>query len=151
MKLIRIVSSGTPGAEHAALRAAKNAGIISNGWKEKNSDKGDFGLKETPSTRKEQSTIWNIRDSHATLIIDPIGEYLHTNLALEVAEVYGRPVLVSSDPNEIVSWLNKLGDELTLNVMGMSEDLFEGIENASFRLMKKVLNHLNADSITRKG
>lgn len=151
MKIARIVSSGTPGTESAALKAAAETGIATGGWKAKDSPSDEFGLSETPSTKKEQSTIWNIRDSHATLVIEPVGNYLHSNLAAEVAESYGRPVLVSGDIGEMISWLNRLGDELTLNIMGMDEEMFEGVERSSHRLIKKILNHCNADSAFWKG
>ena len=142
MKIAKIRSSGFEGTEKAALDAAKKMKIMIVGWIPKEYPAAYEELKETKSSKKEQSTIWNVRDSHATLIIGPIENFMHLNLALEVADSYGRPVCVSDNKKQIMAWLSKLGEELTLNVIGPSEEEIEGAYFSTRKLITDILKDM---------
>lgn len=83
MKKIKMIrNGGQSGADRGALDTAKRNGITICGWCPKGGWAEDYPdppgvlalyseLKETPSARVEQRTVWNVRDSDATLIINP--------------------------------------------------------------------------------
>lgn len=144
MKIAKVMTSGVKGAESGAIIAAQKAGITITGWRSKGSETDYPQLQETSSAKEEQSVIWNVRDSHATLIIKPVSKYLYPNLALEVADSYKRPVCVSDDPSRIINWLNKLGEELVLNVIGPNEKELEGSERATKKIMDAVFAYYNS-------
>ena len=138
MKIAKIQSRGKEGAEKAALTAAKKVGIAITGWKPKNSNVKRKELTDTPSTKEEQSIIWNVRDSHATLIFEPYDDSLECSLAYEVAESYARPYIISDDFEEIKHWMDSLGEEITLNVTGPSEEECKGISKKVKSIMSKI-------------
>lgn len=138
MKIAKIQSSGKEGAEKAALMAANKIGISITGWKPKKSEVKRKELKETPSTKEEQSIIWNVRDSHATLIIEPMDVSSAASLAYEVAESFGRPYIISDDAEDIIHWLNTLDEEITLNVTGPSENESKGITKKTREILAEV-------------
>ena len=138
MKISKIQSSGLEGAEKAAFSAAKKVGIPIIGWQPKDGPCVKKEIKETPSIKPEQSIIWNVRDSHATLIIGLTGDSDAASLSYEVAESYRRPVLISTEPAEIVKWLNTLGDELILNVTGPNKKEDKSIDRKTKTILGKV-------------
>ena len=79
-------------------------------------------LQETPSNEPEQRTVWNVRDSDATLIICPGGaDSGGTDLTELTARELDKPCFVirgEEDVDQALEWLKTLGDELDLNVAG---------------------------------
>ena len=144
MKIAKIQSSGKDGTEKAAISAAKKAGITIVGWKPKKSESKAKELKETPSTKEEQSTIWNVRDSHATLIFEPMDISPAASLAYEVAESYARPYVISDNVDEIKHWIDTLGEEITLNIIGPSEEEYKGISKKVKEVLTEVFAIYNA-------
>jgi hypothetical protein len=75
MLIKRIISGGQTGVDRAALDAAIELGIPHGGWcpKRRLAEEGKipevYNLKETPSGTYKERTIFNVRDSYATLII----------------------------------------------------------------------------------
>jgi len=74
MKTIQIVSGGQTGADQAALRWAIQHQVPHGGWcpRERRSESGPipeiYRLRETPNETYEERTMWNVRDSDATVI-----------------------------------------------------------------------------------
>jgi hypothetical protein len=77
---ISIRSGGQTGVDRAALDFALRTGLSYGGWCPRGGLAEDFPappgllakypcLKETPSAESEQRSAWNVRDSHATLIL----------------------------------------------------------------------------------
>ena len=105
-------------------------------------------LKETPEEDVSQRTKWNVRDSHATLIISPRGSKLSkgTNLTEQTAKEYKRPYLeVNSeeDIDKIIDFLNKLGNELTLNIGGPRESECPEAYQIATNILEKVFKVVN--------
>ena len=132
-KLVTIRSGAQSGVDRAALDTAKTNGIKICGWCPKGGWAEDYPdppgvfalypqLQETPSTEPEQRTIWNVRDSDATLIICPGGaDSGGTELTEQTARELGKPCLViqcEEDVDKALEWLDALGDELDLNIAG---------------------------------
>ena len=131
-KIAFIRTGGQTGVDRAALDIARKYNIPILGWCPKDGWAEDMPeapgiraafpeLKETPSSDVAQRTQWNVRDSHATLIINPrLSKYSKgTSVTEQTAKEYGRPYLeVRSGKNapEVIGWLNALGYELTLNI-----------------------------------
>jgi hypothetical protein len=71
----KIVSGGQSGADRAALDAARLLGLQHGGWVPRGrwAEDGNvpqwYCVRETPSSRLSQRTLWNVRDSDATLIV----------------------------------------------------------------------------------
>jgi hypothetical protein len=95
-----IVSGGQTGADRAALDFAIRTGIIHEGWCPRGRLAEDgrldshYNLQETPSSRYDERTRWNVRDSDATLVVTikakPTGG---TGLTLGIARQLGKPHL----------------------------------------------------------
>ena len=71
----KIISGGQTGADRAALEWAIGNGIAHGGWcpAGRHAEDGPvppiYQLKETPAHHYRQRTVWNVRDSDATLIL----------------------------------------------------------------------------------
>ena len=92
-----------------------------------------------------ERTAWNVRDSHATLIVAPSGlePKSGTDMTVRFAEDYGRPCLVIRSIAElgtVRTWLSTLGYGLTLNVAGPRESKTPG----TYALTKKIVGLLLA-------
>jgi hypothetical protein len=95
-----IISGGQTGADRAALDFAIWAGIPHDGWCPRGRLAEDgpldecYRLRETPSSKYEERTRWNVRDSDATLVVTlrakPTGG---TALTLVAARQQGKPHL----------------------------------------------------------
>jgi hypothetical protein len=154
---MKIISGGQTGVDRAALDVAIERGMSWGGWCPKGGWAEDFphppgllrkypALRETPCSRPEQRTEWNVRDSDAVLIIaDPRGLSVSegTRCAQECADRYGKPLLVIdvSRPDaaaQVAEWLGvqrrRFGEQMTLGVGGPRESEAPGIY-ASARLM----------------
>jgi hypothetical protein len=153
-----IRSGGQTGTDRAALDVAIAMKIPICGWCPKNGWAEDLDippgllnmypqLKETPSANVEQRTMWNVRDSHATLIILPniLEKLPGTTLTIKTAKRYGRPFMVTNveNENDLIDWFGSLGEELTLNVAGPRESEVHGIYEESKKILQKLLNNLN--------
>jgi len=152
IKIIR--SGGQSGVDRAALDAARSCKITICGWCPKGGWAEDYPdppgilalypeLKEIPSARVEQRTVWNVRDADATLIIDPTqpGASPGTALTAKTAKAFSKPYLVVRSENsvqEVIDWLAGLEDELVLNIAGSRESEYEGVYAKAVRLLKKV-------------
>lgn len=144
MKIAKIQSSGKKGTESAALAAAQMRGIPVTGYHPYGTECKYKDIQSAPSSKEEQSVIWNVRDSHATLFLGDISISPMANLAYEVAENYDRPNLISSNSKEIIRWLDHLGEEITLNISGpdATEDALS--ERKTKLILEKVLSHYDA-------
>jgi len=133
-KIARIRSGGQTGADRGALDAALDAEVTIAGWCPKGGRAEDFEhapgllmpypqLVETPSSGYVQRTAWNVRDSHATLIVAPDGlePESGTQMTVDFAQDYDRPVLVVAGMEDLAAireWLATLEEGITLNVAG---------------------------------
>ena len=133
-KIAFIRTGGQTGVDRAALDFARKNKLPFLGWCPKNGWAEDMPtapgiralfpeLQETPSDDVAQRTRWNVRDSHATLIINPRTSASSdgTSVTVKAAKEMCRPLLEVWDEKsapEVVAWLMTLGNELTLNVAG---------------------------------
>ncbi|MBF0587262.1 putative molybdenum carrier protein [Prosthecochloris sp. N3] len=123
-----IVSGGQTGVDRAALDTAIRLRIPHGGWcprgrrAEDGVIDGRYQLQQTPLSRYDQRTRWNVRDADATLILvsgEPTGG---TRLTRELARSLGKPCLVV-DPRDIkeaqrvAAWLRREMVEV-LNIAG---------------------------------
>lgn len=100
MSEITIVSGGQTGADRAALDFALEFGLAHGGWcpRGRRAEDGEiderYALSETPSSRYDQRTRWNVRDSDATVVFS-IARELTGGSALTVATAgrQGKPCL----------------------------------------------------------
>ncbi len=95
-----IVSGGQTGADRAALDFAIRAGIPHEGWCPRGRLAEDgrldsrYNLEETPSSRYDERTRWNVRDSDATLVFTIKPQATGgTGLTLAIARQLGKPHL----------------------------------------------------------
>lgn len=144
MKIAKIQSSGKKGTQNAALFIAQMRGIPVTGYHPYGAECQYKDIQEAPSSKEEQSVIWNVRDAHATLFIGDLTLSPMASLAYEVAESYGRPNLISNNSKEIIRWLDRLGEEITLNITGpdATEDALS--ERKTKLILEKVLSHYDA-------
>lgn len=156
IKMIR--SGGQSGVDRAALDVARNCKITICGWCPKGGWAEDHPdppgilalypeLRETPSARIAQRTVWNVRDADATLIIDPTqpGASPGTALTAKAAKAFGNPCLVVRNENsaqEVLDWLAGLDDELVLNVAGPRESECWGVYAKAIQVLTEVLCEL---------
>lgn len=104
-KIASIRTGGQTGVDRAALFIARKYNIPIVGWCPKNGWAEDMPrspgiralypeLKETPEEDVSQRTKWNVRDSHATLIISPkLSKFSKgTNLTEQTAKEYKGPI-----------------------------------------------------------
>ncbi len=126
--VIKIISGGQTGADRAALDWALAHGVEHGGWcpKERRAEDGrideHYRLSETPSLQYRQRTIWNVRDSDATVIFS-LSERLSggSRLTLEAAGKLGKPCLHLYPGADVVTSLRDFlarYDVRTLNVAG---------------------------------
>lgn len=156
LPLVAYVRSGAQtGADRGGLDAALAAGVPIAGWCPKGGLAEDCPvapgvlarypeLVETPSDDYVQRTAWNVRDSHATLVVAPAGiePGSGTEETVRFAVSYGRPVLVvagEDDVAQVRSWLSAIGRGLTLNVAGPRESKLPGTYEATRRLVSLLL------------
>lgn len=147
VRLREVVSGGQTGVDRAALDAARDAGLPTGGWCPCGRRAEDgvipvrYPLQETPEEVYEQRTVWNVRDSDATLVLasgEPIGG---TALAVDEARRLGRPCLVVEPDEKNVptarSWLGREGAAV-LNVGGPRESTEPGIYNRAYAFLRRL-------------
>lgn len=144
-------SGGQTGADRAALDAARESGVPICGWCPPGGLAEDMPeapgllerypeLKEGASEGYVERTAWNVRDSHATLIVAPAGlePKSGTEMTLRFAKDFGRPCFVMRSMEEFDdarTWLNGLGRGITLNVAGPRESKTPG----TYALTKEII------------
>ena len=165
--LMRIVSGGQTGVDQAALRAAQEIGLSIGGWCppgracESGTIPTEFPLQETPiecspaapTVPRSQRTEWNVRDSDATLILQPQSRGQPdpgTEWTGQCAARYGRPLFVCdpSDPTAaetVRQWLVALSVK-TLNVAGPSEGTVPSIGQQAHSFVLKLLTLATGES-----
>lgn len=150
---MRVVSGGQTGVDRAALDVAIMLGIEYAGWCPRGGWAEDLperpgllaaypNLMETPSDGTSQRTVWNVRDSDASLVLLPV-DVTSPGAALTVltAQHVGRPVLVAGpgDAVGVLEWLAGVGTVAALNVAGPRESEAPGVYEAATRLLQKVI------------
>jgi hypothetical protein len=158
-RVARIVSGGQSGADRAALDFARAARIPYGGWCPKGGWAEDYrsppglladypALVETPLAQVEQRTLWNARDSDATLIVTRAGTARRqspgTRLTSVAAYGFNRPCLVvATDEVDPISraraFLETLQRGAVLNVAGPRESEARGIYAQTRTLLAAIL------------
>jgi len=158
-----IRSGGQTGVDRAALDFAREREIRYAGWCPRGGWAEDHpappgvlalysGLSETPSDIPAQRTAWNVRDSHATLILvqgENPGSSQGTIFTQQAAElIFLRPCLVidiaaSDAAGTAYRWLDRVAsvlscDMLVLNVAGPRESEIPGIYAAARQFLDKL-------------
>ena len=157
-RIAYIRSGGQTGADRGALDAAREAGTPICGWCPPDGLAEDMPeapgllaeypeLKEGVTPGYVERTAWNVRDSHATLIVAPDGlePCSGTEMTERFARDFGRPCLVIAGVDEIENvraWLATLGRELTLNIAGPRESKTPG----TYETTKRAVSLLLADN-----
>jgi hypothetical protein len=147
------VSGGQTGADRAALDAALAAGVPYGGWCPRGGWAEDLPvppgvlaryprLRPTPDRDPRTRTLWNVRDSDASLVLRLAGDVpsAGTRLTVATAERLGRPVLVAEagDVGLVLGWLAER-TPATLNVAGPRESEQPGLYAAARRTLEVVL------------
>lgn len=156
--IYQIRSGGQTGSDRAALDTALKHGIPITGWCPAGGYAEDMTeppgllakypqLKPTESAEVSFRTRFNVRDSHATLIITPdeLKDSPGTLLTAQHAEKLGRPLLIVN-PNDAVSptaeWIKSLGLGLTLNVAGPRESESAGLYESACKFLDELFSIL---------
>jgi Circularly permutated YpsA SLOG family len=159
--LVRIVSGGQSGVDRAALDLALALGVQYGGWCPCGGWAEDHptapgllvrypALCETPSADPAQRTAWNVRDSHATLVLRLGSGGPGTALAERVAVELARPLAVvdlldarrtgedraMKAAHGLVECLPPAG---TLNVGGPRESEAPGVYASSLEFLARLL------------
>lgn len=155
-RIAYIRSGGQTGADRGGLDAARDAHVAICGWCPKGGLAEDLPdepgvlalypeLRETPTDSYVERTAWNVRDSHATLIVAPAGlePKSGTEMTARFAMSYGRPLLVVMGPEDLPQvrlWLEGVGRGITLNVAGPRESKLPGIYETTRAIVSKLLS-----------
>lgn len=149
---MRIISGGQTGVDRAALDTAIEHGLDYGGWcpaggwaEDRPEPPGlltDYpALRESPSDDPEARTLLNVRDSDATLVVRGDGVVSPgTGTTIAHAVRLGRPHLVTRGrPDEVIAWLETLGEVGTLNVAGPRASEQPGAYDLTRDLFRAVL------------
>lgn len=159
--IARIVSGGQTGVDRAALDHAVARGLPYGGWCPAGGWAEDLpqppgllarypALRATPSADPAQRTMWNVRDSDATLVLLPAGlaqdASRGTHRAVADARRLGRPLLVlrlggdaARDRAESSAFTAGLPPGATLNVAGPRESEAPGVYAAARTALAHVI------------
>ena len=155
-KIAVIRSGGQTGVDRGALDAARELNFPITGWCPSGGLAEDYPeppgllkkypeLEETPSGEYLERTVWNVRDSDATLVLKPeeIESSYGTDYTIGAADGLERPCLVLDrvDVGLAIEWLDSLEDELDLNVAGLRESKYPGIYDMAYDLVAGILRH----------
>jgi hypothetical protein len=137
---LTIVSGGQTGADRGALDAAMGLGLDVDGWCPRGRRAEDgrvpklYPLHETPSGGYVERTVWNVRDSDATLILHSGRTGPGTMLTVRTAGRLSRAYLVvdvrePASVRMVKAWIDgqKIG---RLNVAGPRESGSPGLQDA---------------------
>lgn len=150
----RIVSGGQTGVDRAALEHGRRTGTPIGGWCPAGGWAEDLTeppgvlalfpeLRETPASEPRVRTEWNVRDSHATLVL------LHgdvespgTEVTIGAVRDLGRPHVVADvrDVATVRTWLEGLPVGVVLNVAGPRESEAPGIHDHTLALLAAALD-----------
>ncbi|HZT80256.1 MAG TPA: putative molybdenum carrier protein [Gemmataceae bacterium] len=144
-----IVSGGQTGVDRAALDVALDLGLPCGGWcpKGRRAEDGPipakYPLHEAPTEHYPQRTALNVRDSDGTLILTAGEPDRGTALTRELAERYGRPLLVvdlDGQPSaQAVREWGRASGVAVLNVAGPRESSRPGIHDRAAAFLREVL------------
>ena len=153
-----IVSGGQTGVDRAALDVALELGLPCGGWCPKGRLAEDgpiperYPLRETRSARYQRRTLWNVRDSNATLILAHRPLSGGTAYTERCAQDVERPCLVvAPDAGDaaavarVRAWLAENEVEV-LNVAGPRESGAPGIHAAATAFLRALLAPADASS-----
>ncbi|MGI6229678.1 MAG: GNAT family N-acetyltransferase [Tractidigestivibacter sp.] len=155
----QVRSGGQTGADRGGLDAARAAGVPICGWCPPGGLAEDLPeppglltlypeLKEGKTDGYVERTAWNVRDSHATLIVSPGGlePKSGTEMTVFFARRFRRPVLVlegvdvQDDAARALKWLKDLGMRgITLNVAGPRESKMPGVYALTKGIVSSIL------------
>jgi hypothetical protein len=152
-ELAAVVSGGQTGVDRAALELGRRLGVAvggwcpAGGWAEDLTDPPGLlvmypELRPTPSDDPTQRTRWNVRDSHATLVlVRPGVSSPGTEATIALARNLARPHLVASvhDAGSVGPWLGALPPAIVLNVAGPRESEAPGIEAEALAVLLDAL------------
>ncbi len=152
IKTIR--SGGQSGVDRASLDFALEHNIPIKGWCPKNGWAEDLPnppgllnlypeLVETPETDVSQRTMWNVRDSDATLVFI-CSNSPGTILTEETAKRIGKPYFLSDYTSvvDVVEWIKSLPPNIELNIGGPRESEEPGIYNRTKKFLLKMFKLL---------
>lgn len=145
----RLVSGGQTGVDRAALDAALTLGIPCGGWVPagRRAEDGRLAARypvcETPTRRYAERTLWNVRDSDATLILTVGPPSGGTALTVRYAARLGRPCRVvdlggAADAEGVRAWLAE-ESVAVLNLAGPRESTTPGIYERAFAWLVDLL------------
>jgi hypothetical protein len=152
----RIVAGGQTGVDRAGLDAGLAAGILVGGWcphgrrAEDDEIPARYPLDETSSPDYRERTELNVRDSDGTLILARRQRLTGgTALARNLAERYGRPVMVvdlrtEQGPGPVIAWLEE-NAIATLNVAGPRESQQPGIHDLAQAFMCRLIQAMQGE------
>jgi hypothetical protein len=144
---LKVVSGGQTGVDRAALDVARRLGLPHGGWCPRGRRSEDglipdvYALQETPESRYEQRTEWNVRDAEATLLL-----YRHelgggTAFTFQCVRSLGRShalvdLALGPDPLALTEWILAFR---VLNVAGPRESRSPGIYDEAYRYLLDLL------------
>lgn len=157
---MKIISGGQTGVDRGSLEAALELGFDIGGWcpPDRASEDGRIPdylpLQETPTERSVNApdvprslrTEWNVRDSDATLILNPKLKNKKdsgTEWTKKCCISMKKPLLIC-DPfdnnsiSKVIKWL-KFVNPKVLNIAGPGENMFPGIQQVTRRLVLELL------------
>src|SRR5262245_16925649 len=151
MAIIKIISGGQTGVDRAALDAAAEAGLPTDGWCAKGR-RAEDGIIPEPYILKELSahhfsilTHKNVIQSDATLVLTPTRELPtgRTAMALRIAINAKVPYFIaalddSAAAAAIIAWLSAVKPDV-LHVTGPRERKNPGVYAAALTLLRTVL------------
>ena len=157
MRRIRgIRTGGQTGVDRAAMDVAREYGIPLCGWCSKGGWAEDYQaapgllkdypeLTETPSSRTEQRTLWNMRDADAILTIIPEGSLPSpgTETGIKKGEEQGKPMYTArgiQDIPGIIKWLTSLPEESELCIGGPRASECGQAYDTAREILIKVIN-----------
>ena len=155
----KIVSGGQTGADRAGLDAAMEMNIPVGGWcpRDRKAEDGPidlkYPLKETNSSDYETRTMFNVRDSHGTLILTKGTPTGGTALTIKWAKGFDKDYLVidldeKHDLEYLKSWLFENRIEV-LNVAGPRASKFPEIYDQSRIFLEGLLGMMIPESTIR--
>jgi hypothetical protein len=146
----RILSGGQTGVDRAALDVALELGVPCGGWCPRGRKAEDgrlpahYPLRETPSAKYAQRTVWNIRDADGTLILTTGPLTGGTALTHSLATNMHKPCLVVElgdayhDKQAVTDWLAAQAIRV-LNVAGPRESQQPGISGRAAAFLRTLL------------
>ena len=166
-RIAYVRSGGQTGADRGALDAARERGVPTCGWCPPGGLAEDYPhapglLADYPELREGHAkgyverTAWNVRDSHATLVVAPAGlqPKSGTEMTVRFAESLGRPYIVISGPEELDrarAWLDGLPGAITLNVAGPRESKTPGTYEATRTVVGALLDGSSKETDEKAG